>query len=819
MNSNIQIFIYFFVVLISYYFFYYFTKGEIVPLYKEEKRFDIEDAFKLWENLTSEQRMIATDTYYNSLNYYINLIKDIKNKKTNSNIDISIKIKLQDYKNSNFYFSNVPIILISIIPKNSKITEKNENYLLVAAHFDGHNLTEGGTAYDDTIHIASIYGVIKALAMNKDIKIKQRIDFFIDGCEEFDLIGTNAFIDLLKEKNVTYTYDYLNLESMGSSNPYIFAIKNLEGSYRIQKALSKTYGTIMLCYNYIFDLGIIGSYTAHISFNKMGWKGVVNVFLGEASHYHSIYDKINNKKSKDHLKIAGYQLLQFILNYESKGYNGNGVAYGISPFVIILPTNLIYTFIIILFINIYFLLINKLKGKIKKIIKEICKNFVLLICVLGIFILQSILIGIFNTCSYCSNQVFVILIEFSGLCYFLIGNKILKNKDWALFRIILNSFLMILLIKTDLSIPLFILTFLSAIFYFIKNSFIRWIILILQNLVLSFNISISISVFMQFTPRLKGIIADISMHFFYFIFAIHASIPGLSLTSEQFINEIEIEKGINSNILNKENKNEKEYEFEKNNEKIKNKKYFYFIIFYPIVLIFILIVKDYPFSKNYTNICQFLNVYEGTKQNNSSELIFFYSKGKKYIEKHIKNSNIIFKKNYKKFFNGNAFSLNLNNKTIPNCEIPKFDINIKKLDSNNQTENNFQVEFNNVPRCINSIFIYIGCYNNIPDLEEKTNCIIKGNNITLNHNISFFQFRIGRNNLSDPLSKNEKIGGNFTIKTSNFNYTILYNTININKEYYDFIYSFGEGNIYLRRSLKAFLDTIFYINGTYKNNN
>ena len=45
----------------------------------------------------------------------------------------------------------------------------------------------------------------------------------------------------------------------------------------------------------------------------------------------------------------------------------------------------------------------------------------------------------------------------------------------------------------------------------------------------------------------------------------------------------------------------------------------------------------------------------------------------------IKNSNIIFKKNYKKFFNGNAFSLNLNNKTIPNCEIPKFDINIKKL--------------------------------------------------------------------------------------------------------------------------------------------
>ena len=815
MKSNIQIFIYFLIVLISYYFFYFFTKGEIISLYKEDSRFDIEDAFSLWKNLTSEQRMIATDTYYNSLNYYINLIKNLTKSKINSNIDISIKIKLQDYKNENLYYSNIPIILISIIPKNLKNKEKNENYLLVAAHFDGHNLTEGGTAYDDTIHIVSIYGVIKALAMNKDIKIKQRIDFFIDSCEEFGLIAAYAFTDLLKEKNISYTYDYLNLESMGSSSPYILAIKNLEGSYRVQKALSKTYGSIMLCYNYVFDLGIIGSSTDHEVFNPMGWKGVVNVFLGEASHYHTIYDKINIKKSKDHLKIVGYQLLQFILNYESKGYNGNGVAYGISPFVVILPTNLIYTFIIILFINIYFLLINKIKGKIKIIIKDICKGFVLLISVLGIFVLQSILIGIFNTCSYCSNQIFVILIEFSGLCYFLIGNKILKIKDFALFRVFLNSILMIFLIKTDLSIPLFFLTFFSTIFYFVKNSVIRWIILILQIIVLSFNISISISVFMQFTPRLKGIIADISMHFFYFLFAIHASIPGLSLTSEQFINEIKI----NSVLIDKKNKNEKEDKSQKNNEKIKEYHLFdKFLIFYPIFLILILIFKEYPFSKNYTNIGEFLNVYEGTKQNNSSELIFFHYKGKNYIEKYIKNKNFTFKKNYIKFFKGNAFSLNLNNKSVPNCEIPNFDINIKKLDSSNQSENNFYIQFNNVPRCINSIYIYIGCYNNVADLEEKTDCIIKGNNITLTKNISFLQYRIGRNILNDPLSKNDKIGGNFTIKTSNFNYTVLYNTININKEYHNFIYSFGDGNIYMRKSLKAFLDTIFYINGTYKNN-
>jgi hypothetical protein len=47
---------------------------------------------------------------------------------------------------------------------------------------------------------------------------------------------------------------------------------------------------------------------------------------------------------------------------------------------------------------------------------------------------------------------------------------------------------------------------------------------------------------------------------------------------------------------------------------------------------------------------------------------------------------------------------------------------------------------------------------------------------------------------------------------------MLYNTININKEFHDFIYSFGEGCIYMRKCLKAFLDTVFYMNSTYKSN-
>ena len=56
-----------------------------------------------------------------------------------------------------------------------------------------------------------------------------------------------------------------------------------------------------------------------------GWKGGVSVFLGKASVYHSIYDKINKKED---LKITGNQLIDFVRKYNADGYNGNAVGYG-----------------------------------------------------------------------------------------------------------------------------------------------------------------------------------------------------------------------------------------------------------------------------------------------------------------------------------------------------------------------------------------------------------------------------------------------------------------------------------------------------------
>ena len=65
-------------------------------------------------------------------------------------------------------------------------------------------------------------------------------------------------------------------------------VKNGEGNFRVQKALSKTRGTILLSMNYLYDTGMIQSTTDHAVFNKQKWTGGVNVFLGKASVYQII---------------------------------------------------------------------------------------------------------------------------------------------------------------------------------------------------------------------------------------------------------------------------------------------------------------------------------------------------------------------------------------------------------------------------------------------------------------------------------------------------------------------------------------------------
>ena len=255
--------------------------GKIFNLYSSNE-FPNEEYFQFWKNMTSDQRLFLTETYYK---FYLTLKQKLINfQENNKNKNIKIDIKFLSSTHLDFYkqFENVPFVLVSLIPKDKNQFKKK---LLIASHFDGHNLTDGGTAYDDAIHTVTMLGVIDTITKKENLQLSTQIDFLFDGAEEYGLIGAYQYVDYLKNNNMTENYDYLNLESMGASPPYGFVIKNGEGNFRVQKALSKTRGTILLSMNYLYDTGMIQSTTDHAVFNKQKWTGGVNVFLGKASVY------------------------------------------------------------------------------------------------------------------------------------------------------------------------------------------------------------------------------------------------------------------------------------------------------------------------------------------------------------------------------------------------------------------------------------------------------------------------------------------------------------------------------------------------------
>ena len=146
--------------LIVYTFTLLLVNGNLFNFYSSND-FPTKEYFEFWKNMTSEQRLFLTETYYK---FYIDLrqrILDIQKSNKNKNIDIESKFLNSSFINYYKQFDNVPYILVSLIPKNKTDIKKK---LLVASHFDGHNLTDGGTAYDDAIHTVTMLGVIDIIS-------------------------------------------------------------------------------------------------------------------------------------------------------------------------------------------------------------------------------------------------------------------------------------------------------------------------------------------------------------------------------------------------------------------------------------------------------------------------------------------------------------------------------------------------------------------------------------------------------------------------------------------------------------------------------
>ena len=814
--------------LIVYTFTLLLINGNLFNLYSQND-FPTKEYFEFWKDMTSEQRLFLTETYYK---FYINLrqrILDIQKSNKNKNIDIEAKFLNSSYISLYKQFNNVPYVLVSLIPKNKTDIKKK---LLVASHFDGHNLTDGGTAYDDAIHTVTMLGVIDAIS-RKDIELNTQVDFLFDGAEEFGLVGAYQYIQYLKENNISEKYDYLNLESMGGSPPYGFVIKNAFGNYRIQKTLSKSRGTILLAMNLIYDSGVVSSTTDHVPFNSQNWTGGVNVFLGHASVYHTKYDKI---VKEDHLNIAGCQLLDFVLKYETEddSYNGDSVGYGIAPLCVVLPNLVFYIANPIIFVSVVALIVFKERKIWKEFLFDLLFEFICFIIILVIFLIIGLLVHLTNPFSAAPDQTFIYLCSIMGLFLFLIFQRILKIKKWSRFRLILDLILMMVCIKTDLALPLLTLTILSTIFYFFDNKISKYISAFFQYLVMSLFFAFLLQLSLQFSTRLRNsILGNLLIFALFFIFSYHMSASPLDLYNVTKENKITglikkmFDKDTDSNIEDMSINNESikddliDDTAEKisiKSEKIEN-KYFnrkviaiYLLLFYLIYIIFLLIALfliPYPFSKTFTLAGEFKNIY--TDYENSTMMFMPYT-NKNYPRKFIKQSGYEFEE----ITENNQFYFAVKskepiNKNNPQCEftMPPLSDFLKISHVRNITDNKYELNFKiNISKstCIEAVYIKFIC----DTCLEQMNGIVANEH---NYNDITLLIRHGKKDIIDSELPNFITESNFVVNVTSFNYTVSLNTKKNSKDYLKFLESFGEGAVNFGNFGPS--DTIYKYNGVW----
>ena len=141
--------------------------GKLFPLYSNND-YLYEEYVDFWKSMTSEQRLLLTQTYYKFFIYFNEKIDKIDKDKKNVNIEFEKKISYSDFIKTNGKYSLLPFIRVSLIPKSKNYTKR----LLICSHFDGHNATGGGTAYDDAIHVVSMLRTIDIIT-KKDYKLNK----------------------------------------------------------------------------------------------------------------------------------------------------------------------------------------------------------------------------------------------------------------------------------------------------------------------------------------------------------------------------------------------------------------------------------------------------------------------------------------------------------------------------------------------------------------------------------------------------------------------------------------------------------------------
>ena len=109
--------------LIVYTFTFLLIKGNLFNLYSSND-FPSKEYFEFWKNMTSEQRLFLTETYYKFYIDFRRRILDIQSSNKNTKIDIEAKFLNSTHLSLMMQYENVPFVLVSLIPKNKTDIKK-----------------------------------------------------------------------------------------------------------------------------------------------------------------------------------------------------------------------------------------------------------------------------------------------------------------------------------------------------------------------------------------------------------------------------------------------------------------------------------------------------------------------------------------------------------------------------------------------------------------------------------------------------------------------------------------------------------------------
>ena len=109
--------------LIIYTFTLLLINGNLFNLYSSND-FPTKEYFEFWKNMTSEQRLFLSETYYKFYIDFKQKILAIQNSNKNHYINIESKFLNSNHISLKEQYENVPFVLVSLIPKNKTDIKK-----------------------------------------------------------------------------------------------------------------------------------------------------------------------------------------------------------------------------------------------------------------------------------------------------------------------------------------------------------------------------------------------------------------------------------------------------------------------------------------------------------------------------------------------------------------------------------------------------------------------------------------------------------------------------------------------------------------------